>query len=149
MIIMWIYKSINSICFNQAFKNMLNEYSVHIWLLVTPVSQQKSSISLHTPADLPFPALSSLSIEASCVQRPEREMGWNSLHCVHIADFARTRAGSISDTNTVAQCITLITLASHFSCMKPSAGLTATGSTLGQSLAHHHHYQQRAGKVLT
>ena len=54
----------------------------------------------------------------------------------------------ISVMGTQAQCITLITLASHFSSEKPSPGLTATGCTLGQSLLHHQ-YQQRAKKVLT
>lgn len=50
-----------------------------------------------------------------------------SFHCVCSADFARTRPGSISVKDTLTQCITLIALASHFSSMKPSSGLTATG----------------------
>ena len=58
--------------------------------------------------------------------------GGSSLHCVCTADSARARPESIFVMDTLAQCITLITLASHFSSMKPSSGLTATGCTLGQ-----------------
>lgn len=75
-------------------------------------------------------------------------MGGHSLHCFHTADFASTRPRCISVMNRLTQCISLNTLASHFSCMKPSPGLTATGCTLGQSRLHHH-YQPRAKKVLT
>ena len=65
------------------------------------------------------------------------------------ADFAGTAAArSVSVTGTPAQCITLITRASHFSRMKPSPGLTATGCTPAQSLLHHHNHQ-RVKKVLT
>lgn len=73
----------------------------------------------------------------------------NSLHCVCTADFTRTRPESISVTDTRAQYITLITLASHFSSMKPSSGLTATGCALGRPPTLHHHQQHRSKKVLT
>lgn len=115
----------------------------------TPLIQQNKARGVNTPSDLDLPFFYLLLLVyrlASCVECVRAVGG--SLHCVCTADFARTRARSISVMGTLAQCITLITLASHFSCMKPSPELTATGCTLGQLLLHHHN-QQRAMKVLT
>lgn len=115
--------------------------------------KQNKTLGVNTPSDLhpPFfyPVLFVfrwLPVYSGWVCK--KSGGVCSLHCVRTADLARTRARSISVMGTLAQCINLITLASHFSCMKPSPALTATGCTLGQSLLHLH-YQQRAKKVLT